>query len=107
MEHEFFKADGKFQNYFTKLKKTLQPDQWKKFSSLSNIKDKIRFCLDIPGIDDIKITAAKSIKNLEKALEYKAKGNEYFKANQYQDAFQSYTLALQHCPVNEDNPKDP
>ena len=45
-------------------------------------------------------------KDLNKALELKAKGNELFKANQWMEAKDFYTEALQYCPFDEAEPKN-
>ena len=71
MEGDFFTADGSFHQYFNKLKIGIQPEQWKKFSKLSTPEEHIKFCLDVSGIHDVKVSAHKSIKDLEKAMEFK------------------------------------
>ena len=44
---------------------------------------------------------------MEKALEFKEKGNDFFRQHNYGEAYKHYTLALQHCPFNEEKPDDP
>ena len=73
MEVQFFTLDSPFHKYYNKVKLGIKPDQWKKFSTLSSPEDRIQFCLNLPGIHDVKVTAHKSIKNLEKAMEYKVR----------------------------------
>merc|ERR1719347_825210 len=67
----------------------------------------MKFLLDLQGVLDIKVETAPSIKNLEKALEFKEEGNDHFRRNMFREAIQSYTKAIQYCPVNESNPDDP
>merc|ERR1719347_144639 len=67
----------------------------------------MKFLLDLQGVLDIKVETAPSIKNLEKALELKEEGNDHFRRNMFREAIQSYTKAIQYCPVNESNPDDP
>ena len=63
--------------------------------------------LELSNINDIKIEPSKPIYDMEKALEFKAKGNDFFREHNYGEAFKHYTLALQHCPHNEEKPDDP
>jgi len=107
MEVQFFTLDSPFHKYYNKVKLGIKPDEWKKFSTLSSPEDRIQFCLNLPGIHDVKVTAHKSIKDLEKAMEYKAKGNEAFKAKEFQEAFHLYTKSLQYYPMDESTPLAP
>ena len=63
--------------------------------------------MGLPAVGEIKVEASKPIYNLEKALEFKEKGNDFFRQRNYGEAFKHYTLALSHCPHNEEKPEDP
>lgn len=41
-------------------------------------------------------------KNLELSLKHKTSGNEYYKLKKYDEALNEYTLAIKHCPLNDD-----
>ena len=107
MAPEYFGEGGEFHQYYQKLKNSLSQREWAAFGQLSTPRDKIEFCRKLSGIDDIKVFVSKSMKDAEQALKLKEKGNEAFKERRYEDAFHFYTSALQHCPVNEENPADP
>ena len=79
----------------------------KHFSELKTPSERAKFLLDLPTINDIKTEASKPIYNLEKAREFKEKGNDFFRQHSYGEAFKHYTLALQHCPHTEEAPEDP
>ena len=40
-------------------------------------------------------------KDLNKALEAKEKGNEFFRLKQYDESIQEYSLAIAHCPLDD------
>ena len=63
--------------------------------------------LTLPDINEVNTGASPPIFDLEKSLEFKAKGNDFFREHNYVEAFKNYTKALQHYPVNEDKPDDP
>ena len=63
--------------------------------------------MGLQTIHEINTEAAQPIFNLEKALEFKEKGNDFFRQHNYGEAYKHYTLALQHCPINEEKPDDP
>jgi len=106
-EGVLFSEGGDFDLYYRKIKKSLNGDKLKHFGTLSNSEERANFLLGLPEIKNIKVEAGKPIWNLEKALEFKEKGNDFFRRHQHGEAFKNYTLAIQHCPVNEENPEDP
>jgi len=102
-----FTEGGDFDIYYRKLKKDVIGDKLKQFGSLDNPEERAKFLLGLPDINNIIVEAAASIRDLEKALEFKEKGNDFFRQRNYGEAFKNYTQAIQHCPVNEENPEDP
>eukprot|EP00092_Neocalanus_flemingeri_P004085 GFUD01004397.1.p1 GENE.GFUD01004397.1~~GFUD01004397.1.p1 ORF type:complete len:687 (+),score=157.59 GFUD01004397.1:181-2241(+) len=106
-EGVLFAEGGDFDVYYRKIKKNVNSDKLKQFGVLNTPEDRAKFLVDLPEIDSINVEAATSIRNLEKALEFKEKGNDFFRLRTYGEAFKNYTQALQHCPVNEENPEDP
>ena len=106
-EGVLFAEGGDFDLYYRKIKKSVNGDKLKQFGALNRPEDRGNFLLGLPDINNIKVEAATSIRSLEKAVEFKEKGNDFFRVRQYGEAFKNYTLAIQHCPVNEENPEDP
>ena len=43
------------------------------------------------------------IKSLEKAIEAKEEGNNYFRNKEYDDALESYSRAITYCPEDDEN----
>ena len=43
------------------------------------------------------------IKSLEKAIEAKEEGNNYFRNREYDDALESYSRAITYCPEDDEN----
>jgi len=106
-EGVLFAEGGEFDLYYKNIKKQVKGDNLKQFGAISSSEERAKFLLGLPDINAIKVEAATSIRNLEKALEFKEKGNDFFRKHQYGEAFHNYTLAIQHCPYNEENPEDP
>lgn len=106
-EGVLFAEGGDFDLYYRKIKKSVNGDKLKQFGAFNTPEDRANFLLGLPDINNIKVEAATSIRSLEKAVEFKEKGNDFFRVRQYGEAFKNYTLAIQHCPVNEENPEDP
>jgi len=106
-EGVLFAEGGDFDIYYRKIKKNVSGDKLKPFSILNKPEERANFLLGLPEVNNIKVEAGASIINLEKALEFKEKGNDFFRQRNYGEAFKHYTQALQHCPVNEENPEDP
>merc|ERR1711936_9460 len=106
-ESFLFSEGGDFDTYYKTIKKQLSGDRLKQFGVLKDPEERAKVLLSLPEINSIKVEATPSIRNLEKALEIKEKGNDFFRQRNYGEAFKHYTQALQHCPVNEDKPEDP
>ena len=70
-------------------------DKLKQFGSLSRVEEQTKFVLGLPGVEGPQLEASTSIRNLEKAKEFKETGNDFFRRNMFQDAFKNYTLAIQ------------
>jgi len=106
-EGVLFGEGGEFDLYYKKIKKSVSGDKLKQFGVISSSEERAKFLLGLPEINAIKVEAAASIRNLEKALEFKEKGNDFFRKHQFGEAFKNYTMAIAHCPYNEENPEDP
>ena len=102
-----FGEGGNFHEYYKTIKKSVAGDKLKQFVSLTSSEERVKYLLGLGGIDNIDTEASKPVYNLEKALEFKEKGNEFFRQHNYGEAFMFYTKALQHCPHNEEKPDDP
>ena len=100
-------SGGQFHDYYKNVKKAVSGDKLKHFSELQSPSDRAKYLLGLPAVGEIKVEASKPIYNLEKALEFKEKGNDFFRQRNYGEAFKHYTLALSHCPHNEEKPEDP
>ena len=98
---------GQFHDYYKNVKKAVSGEKLKHFIELKSPSDRANYLLGLPAVSDIKVEASKPIYNLEKALEFKEKGNDFFRQRNYGEAFKHYTLALSHCPHNEEKPDDP
>jgi len=101
-----FTEGGDFDIYYRKLKKNVSGEKLNQFGTLDKPVERAKFLLGLPAINSIKVEAAASIRDLEKALEFKEKGNDFFRQRNYGEAFKHYTQAIQHCPVNEEKPED-
>merc|ERR1712228_534628 len=44
--------------------------------------------------------------DLELALKHKSEGNKLYKLKQYEQALDAYSLAIRHCPLNDENDED-
>jgi len=104
---KLFEESGPFSTYYKGIKKQVSGDKLKNFVTLGKAEEQIKFLLDLQGVLDIKVEAAPSIKNLEKALSFKEEGNDHFRRNMFREAIQAYTKAIQYCPVDEGKPEDP
>ena len=102
-----FGEGGEFHQHYKNIKKSVAGDKLKHFLSLNTAGERSKFLLSLPEITQLSTEASKPIYNLEKALEFKEKGNDFFRQHNYGEAFMSYTRALQHCPHDEEKPSDP
>jgi len=100
-----FTKDGEFSKIYKSIRTKISADQLDKLSNSSS-EQKIKFLATLP-LPQFKVSACRTAKNLEKALEFKELGNEQFRLNQFGEAYNLYTKALLNCPVDEDNPTDP
>ena len=73
----------------------MNADKLKQFGALSAVEEQTKFVLGLPGVEGPLVEASTCIRNLEKAKEFKEKGNDFFRRNMFQDAFTNYTLAIQ------------
>lgn len=99
-----FTADSEFAKLYSAAKKKLGASVKKLAQSSAAERIKILGALSDGGFD---VKAHGSIKDEAKALEFKEMGNQKFRENNFGEAFKFYTQAIQHCPVNLENPEDP
>lgn len=104
-ENVLYSPEGEFANSFKSIRQRISQEKLNKFCSLTT-EAQLKFLQEIPETN-LKVSPTDSIKNLEKALEFKEQGNDFFRSNNYGEAYKFYTKALQHCPVDELNPADP
>merc|ERR1712107_673534 len=99
---------GELAQFYGRVKKALAGEKLKQFGGLTKAEEQAKFVLGLlPAAEPPKVEASTSIRDIEKAREYKEKGNDFFRKNMFIEALDQYTLAIQHCPVNEENPEDP
>ncbi|XP_023324875.1 SET and MYND domain-containing protein 4 [Eurytemora carolleeae] len=99
-----FSQDGELSKLYSGIRSKINKEKLNQFPSLTAQQ---RLDWLVGSGAEFKVVPGESIKNLETALEYKEKGNEFFRKNNFGEAYQNYTKALQYCPVNLDNPPDP
>lgn len=103
-----FAEGGELSQFYGRVKKALAGEKLKQFGGLTKVEEQAKFVLGLlPAAEPPKVEASTSIRDIEKAREYKEKGNDFFRKNMFIEALDQYTLAIQHCPVNEENPEDP
>jgi len=103
-----FAEGGELAQFYGRVKKALAGEKLKQFGGLTKAEEQAKFVLGLlPAAEPPKVEASTSIRDIEKAREYKEKGNDFFRKNMFIEALDQYTLAIQHCPVNEENPEDP
>jgi hypothetical protein len=100
-----FAQGGELAQYYTRVRKAATAEKLKHFGALTKAEEQAKFVLGLT--DTPKVEATTSIRDIDKAREYKETGNDFFRKHQYIEAKNNYTLAIQHCPVNEANPEDP
>jgi len=103
-----FAEGGELAQFYGRVKKSVAGEKLKQFGGLAKAEEQAKFVLSLlPAVELPKVEASTSIIDIEKAREYKEKGNDLFRRNMFIEAMEQYTLAIQHCPVNEENPEDP
>jgi len=105
LETVLYSADGTFAKSCKSIRQRFSGDKLKKFAD-SSVEERLNLLQDVPEAE-FNVEPSESIRNLEKALEYKEQGNEFYRNKKYGDAYKFYTKALQHCPVVENEPMDP
>jgi len=105
-EDVFFTKEGEFNKMYGALRKKISTAQMAQFDKYTKPEDKVKFLL---GLTEARFTveAATCMKSLEKAMEMKELGNQFFRENNFGEAYVHYTKALQYCPVDESTPMDP
>jgi len=103
-----FAEGGELAQFYGRIKKSVAGEKLKQFGGLAKAEEQAKFVLGLlPAAEPPKVEASTSIRDIEKAREYKENGNDLFRKNMFLEALDQYTLAIQHCPVNEENPEDP
>ena len=124
-EGVLFSGDGELAQHHAKIKRAVAGEKLKQFGALTKAEEQAKFVLGLQGCEGPKVEATINCRDIEKAREFKEKGNDSFRKNMYLDAFTNYTLAIQvdpsalitkqifqfvffqHCPVDEANPVNP
>lgn len=102
-----FTAGGELSQHYHTVRKAFTAEKLKQFGGFAEVEEQVKFVVGVCGVEGPRVEASVSIRDIEKAREFKEKGNEFYRQNNYMEAFKNYTLAIQHCPVNESNPEDP
>ena len=103
----FVYSGSKFHEHYKNIKKSVSGDKLKQFAALPTAAERSRFLLSLPHILELQPEASQPIFSLERALEFKEKGNDAFRKHSYGEAFKFYTQAVAHCPHNEAEPAHP
>ena len=103
----FVYSGSKFHEHYKNIKKSVSGDKLKQFAALPTAAERSRFLLSLPHILELQPEASQPIFSLERALEFKEKGNDAFRKHSYGEAFKFYTQAVAHCPHNEAEPGHP
>ena len=93
-----FAEGGELSQYYTRVRKAVTADKLQKFGSLTSAEEQAKYVLGL-GVEAPKVEASVSIRDIEKAREYKEKGNDFFRRNMFNEAFDNYTLAIQVAKI--------
>ena len=91
-----FAEGGELAQFYGRMKKTVSGEKLKQFGGLAKAEEQAKFVLGrLPAAEPPKVEASTSIRDIEKAREYKEKGNDLFRKNMFLEALDQYTLAIQ------------
>ena len=91
-----FAEGGELAQFYGRVKKSVAGEKLKQFGGLAKAEEQAKFVLSLlPAVEIPKVEASTSIIDIEKALEYKEKGNDLFRRNMFIEAMEQYTLAIQ------------
>jgi len=102
-----FTEGGELSQHYANIRKTVTGDKLKQFGGLTQTQEQAEYVMGLGGKEGPRVEAATSVRDIEKAREFKEKGNDFYRQNNYQEAVKNYTMAIQYCPVDEANPADP
>ena len=90
-----FAEGGELAQFYGRMKKAVAGEKLKQFGGLAKAEEQAKFVLGLPATEPPKVEASTSIRDIEKAREYKEKGNDLFRKNMFLEALDQYTLAIQ------------
>ena len=91
-----FAEGGELAQFYGRVKKSVAGEKLKQFGGLAKAEEQAKFVLSLlPAVELPKVEASTSIIDIEKAREYKEKGNDLFRKNMFLEALDQYTLAIQ------------
>ena len=91
-----FAEGGELAQFYGRMKKAVVGEKLKQFGGLAKAEEQAKFVLGLlPAAEPPKVEASTSIRDIEKAREYKEKGNDLFRKNMFLEALDQYTLAIQ------------
>jgi len=102
-----FTEGGELSQHYANIRKTVTGEKLKQFGGLTQTQEQVEYVMGLGGKEGPRVEAATSVRDIEKAREFKEKGNDFYRQNNYQEAVKNYTMAIQYCPVDEANPGDP
>lgn len=95
-----FKPDSEVGKWYTKAESKLDRKKLLKFSSSPEAM--VDYCLALGG-DCPEVTAAESVKNMDKSLAMKDEGTRLFKEGDMRGARDAYSQSLQLYPLKEED----
>ena len=91
-----FAEGGELAQFYGRMKKAVAGEKLKQFAGLLKAEEQAKFVLALlPAAEPPKVEASTSIRDIEKAREFKEKGNDLFRRNMFLEALDQYTLAIQ------------
>merc|ERR1719334_1509292 len=102
-----FTEGGELSQHYANIRAAVTGEKLKQFGGLTQTQEQAEYVIGLGGKEGPKVEAATSVRDIEKAREFKEKGNNFYRQNNYQEAVKNYTMAIQYCPVDEANPADP
>lgn len=98
---EFHENSGFIQELFQDLQSTLTSEQIKNFANLENDRDRFKFVSQIDNVKKFEVLRNGIIKNAALALDFKQKGNDAFKQENWNLAVDYYNKGLLLLPGDD------
>lgn len=95
---ELHEDGGFIQELFQDLQSTLTAEQIKNFANLENDRDRFKFVSQIDNVKKFEVLRNGIIKNATLALDFKQKGNDAFKQQNWNIAVDYYNKGLLLLP---------